>query len=74
MTIEESQQEIIEEFSEMDDWMDRYQLLIDMGRNKPLCLLKRKTKVTSSMVAKAAYGLCATNKTVACTSALRAMR
>ena len=34
MTIEESQQEIIEEFSEMDDWMDRYQLLIDMGQEQ----------------------------------------
>ena len=31
MTIEESQQEIIEEFQDLDDWMDRYQLLIDMG-------------------------------------------
>ena len=34
MTIEESQQEIIEEFSEMDDGMDRYQLLIDMGEEQ----------------------------------------
>ena len=34
MTIEESQREIIEEFSEMDDWMDRYQLLIDMGEEQ----------------------------------------
>ena len=34
MTIEESQQEIIEEFIEMDDWMDRYQLLIDMGEEQ----------------------------------------
>ena len=34
MTIEESQQEIIEEFSEMDDWIDRYQLLIDMGEEQ----------------------------------------
>lgn len=34
MTIEESQQEIIEEFSEMDDWMDRYQLLIDIGEEQ----------------------------------------
>ena len=34
MSIEESQQEIIEEFSEMDDWMDRYQLLIDMGEEQ----------------------------------------
>jgi cysteine desulfuration protein SufE len=31
MTIEESQQEIIDEFADLDDWMDRYQLLIDLG-------------------------------------------
>ena len=31
MTINEIQDEIIEEFEELDDWMDRYQLLIDMG-------------------------------------------
>ena len=31
MTINERQDEIIEEFTELDDWMDRYQLLIDMG-------------------------------------------
>ncbi len=31
MTINEQQDAIIEEFSDMDDWMDRYQLLIDMG-------------------------------------------
>ncbi|MBO4564512.1 MAG: SufE family protein [Bacteroidaceae bacterium] len=31
MTIEEIQQEIIEEFSGFDDWMDKYQLLIDIG-------------------------------------------
>lgn len=30
-TINEIQDEIIEEFSDLDDWMDRYQLLIDMG-------------------------------------------
>lgn len=30
-TINETQDEIIEEFSETDDWMDRYQLLIDLG-------------------------------------------
>lgn len=30
-TINETQDEIIEEFSELDDWMDRYQLLIDIG-------------------------------------------
>ena len=31
MTINERQDEIVEEFTELDDWMDRYQLLIDMG-------------------------------------------
>ncbi len=31
MTINERQDEIIEEFLELDDWMDRYQLLIDLG-------------------------------------------
>ena len=30
MTINEQQDEVIEEFSELDDWMDRYQLLIDL--------------------------------------------
>lgn len=30
-TIEEAQQEIIEQFVDLDDWMDRYALIIDMG-------------------------------------------
>ena len=30
-TIKDKQEEIIEEFSSFDDWMDRYQLLIDLG-------------------------------------------
>ena len=30
-TIKEIQEEIIEEFNSFDDWMDRYQLLIDLG-------------------------------------------
>ena len=31
MSINEIQDEIIEEFSGFDDWMDKYQLLIDLG-------------------------------------------
>ena len=31
MTINELQDNVIEEFSDFDDWMDRYQLLIDLG-------------------------------------------
>lgn len=34
MTINELQDEIIEEFCELDDWMDRYQLLIDLGEEQ----------------------------------------
>lgn len=30
-TINEIQDEIVEEFSDFDDWMDKYQLLIDLG-------------------------------------------
>ena len=33
MTINEIQDEIIEEFSGFDDWMDKYQLLIDLGND-----------------------------------------
>lgn len=34
MSINETQDEIIEEFSGLDDWMDRYQLLIDLGEEQ----------------------------------------
>lgn len=34
MTIEEAQQEVIAEFQDFDDWMDRYQLLIDLGQEQ----------------------------------------
>ena len=35
MTINDTQTEIIEEFSEVDDWMDRYAMIIDMGNSLP---------------------------------------
>ena len=44
MTINEIQDEIIEEFQELDDWMDRYQLLIDMGSDQPALPEKYKTE------------------------------
>ena len=34
-SIQEVQQELIEEFSFFDHWMDRYQYIIDMGRRLP---------------------------------------
>ena len=33
--VQAAQQEVIEEFSLFDDWMDRYQYLIDLGRRLP---------------------------------------
>ena len=33
MTINEAQDEIIEEFGGFDDWMDKYQMLIDLGND-----------------------------------------
>ena len=33
--VREAQQEVIDEFSLFEDWMDRYQYLIDMGRRLP---------------------------------------
>ena len=35
MTIEEIQQEIVDEFSGYDDWMDKYRYLIELGNDMP---------------------------------------
>lgn len=43
MTINEIQDEIIEEFSEIDDWMDRYGYIIDLGNQLPPIDEKFKT-------------------------------
>lgn len=34
MSINEVQEEVIAEFNDFDDWMDRYQLLIDLGNEQ----------------------------------------
>ena len=44
MTIEEIQEEIIDEFSGFDDWMDKYQLLIDLGGEQEPLPEKYKTE------------------------------
>lgn len=33
MTINEAQDEVIEEFADLTDWMDKYQMLIDLGND-----------------------------------------
>ena len=44
MTINEIQDERIEEFSGFDDWMDKYQLLIDLGNEQEPLDEKYKTE------------------------------
>jgi cysteine desulfuration protein SufE len=44
MTIEEVQREIVEEFSVFDDWMDKYNYLIDLGKGLEVLDEKYKTK------------------------------
>ncbi len=36
MTLEERQQEIIDEFEIFDDWMDKYEHIIELGKSLPL--------------------------------------
>jgi cysteine desulfuration protein SufE len=43
MTITEIQNEIIEEFSMFDDWQERYQYMIDLGKTLPLISSEYKT-------------------------------
>ena len=48
MGLNEIQDEIIEEFSEFDDWMDKYQLLIDLGSDQEP--LDEKYKTESNLI------------------------
>ena len=44
MTINEAQDEVIEEFAELTDWMDKYQMLIDLGNEQQPLDQKYKTE------------------------------
>ena len=44
MTINELHDEVIEEFSELTDWMDKYQMLIDLGNELEVLDDKYKTE------------------------------
>lgn len=43
MTIEEAQQDLIEQFADIDDWMDRYAMIIDLGNELPAMAESLKT-------------------------------
>ena len=42
--IKDIQEEIIEEFAMFDDWMDRYEYMIELGKSLPLIDEKYKLK------------------------------
>ena len=48
MTINDIQDEIIEEFNQFDDWMDRYSLLIDLGNS--LTPLNDEDKIPQNVI------------------------
>jgi cysteine desulfuration protein SufE len=48
MTIKETIDEIISEFSSFDDWMDKYNYLIDMGKSLPV--IDDKFRVDSNLI------------------------
>ncbi len=48
MTINQLQDEIIAEFSDIDDWMDRYAYIIDLGNALPP--IEEKYKVPSNLI------------------------
>lgn len=48
MTIKEVQQEIIDEFSMFDDWMQRYEYIIELGKNLPL--IDEKYQVEENLI------------------------
>ena len=43
MTLEEKQQDIIDEFAIYDDWMDKYEYIIELGKDLPLINEEKKT-------------------------------
>ncbi|PCI94522.1 MAG: Fe-S metabolism protein SufE [Flavobacteriales bacterium] len=48
MTIKEAQNEIIDEFSLFDEWMDKYEHLIELGKDLPL--IEEKYKVEENLI------------------------
>ncbi len=48
MTIKAIQEEIVDEFSMFDDWMQRYEYIIDLGKNLPL--IKEECKTDENLI------------------------
>jgi len=48
MTIKEAQNEIIDEFSLFDEWMEKYEYIIDLGRDLPL--IEEQHKIEENLI------------------------
>jgi cysteine desulfuration protein SufE len=48
MKIKDIQEEIVDEFSTFDDWMERYEYIIDLGKNLPL--IKEEFKTENNLI------------------------
>lgn len=48
MTIKEIQEEIIDEFSMFDDWMERYEYIIELGKSLPI--IEEKYKLDENII------------------------
>ena len=48
MTIKEIQEEIIDEFSFLDDWMERYEYMIELGKSLPM--IEDEFKTDSNLI------------------------
>ena len=56
MTVDQVQGEIIDEFSIFDDWMQRYEYMIELGKSLPLIETNIKLMKISSKAVKARFG------------------
>jgi cysteine desulfuration protein SufE len=48
MKIKDIQEEIVDEFSMFDDWMQRYEYIIELGKNLPL--IKQESKIEENLI------------------------
>lgn len=48
MKIKDIQEEIVDEFSMFDDWMQRYEYIIELGKNLPL--IKEESKIDENLI------------------------
>lgn len=48
MTIQEIQEEIVDEFSMFEDWMQRYEYMIELGKSLPL--IQEKYKIEGNLI------------------------